>query len=130
MQGYAVFAVFAVFVLFVFSPPRTFHAGHGEFFARRKPAGLLPGSQDPAVPLPRLAKAEQGRCQDAAVLHAGHLADLQQPAAPVAEPSQVDDQVDRRGDLAADGGQGQVHPHQDHGLQTGQHVLRAVGVAG
>ena len=43
----------------------------------------------------------------------------------------VDDQVDRRGDLLADGPQRQIHAgHEHHRLEAAEHVARGVGVAG
>ena len=49
----------------------------------------------------------------------------------VLEAVLVDDQVDRRGDLLADGAHRQVDAgHQHHRLEPGEHVARRVGVAG
>ena len=49
----------------------------------------------------------------------------------VLEARLVDDQVDGGGDLLADRPQRQVDAgHQDHRLEAGEHVARAVGVAG
>ena len=62
------------------------------------------------------------------VLQPCDLADLQQFPAAVAKTSQMDDQVNGRSKLSADSRQGKVHPHQNHGLKAGQHVLRAVCV--
>lgn len=42
----------------------------------------------------------------------------------------MDDDVNGRGDLPLYGRQGNVHPHEHHGLQSPQHVPGAVGVAG
>src|SRR4029453_9883726 len=68
---------------------------------------------------------------DDVALHADDLGDMGDAAGAVLQPRLVDDQVDGRGDLLADGPHRDVDPgHQDHGLQPRQHVAGRVGVDG
>ncbi len=62
--------------------------------------------------------------------HTGHFRDFQKPAAFIPQPSQINDQVNPRSDLPPDCLQGQFHPHQYHGFQEADRILRAVGMAG
>ena len=58
-----------------------------------------------------------------------HLGDVGDAPGAVTEPLDVDDQVERRGDLLSDGPGRQVEAgHQHHRLDAGQRVTRAVGV--
>src|SRR6476659_4859207 len=94
-----------------------------------------PGRLQPALDL---ALDDTGLLEDEHVLHdddvafyALDLGDVDDLPGPVLEAALLDDEVDRRGDLLADGPQGQVDAgHQDHRLEPRQHVARAVGVAG
>ena len=57
--------------------------------------------------------------------------DLDHLATAVAHARLVDDDVNRRGDLLADGADGQFHArHEHHGFEPGDHVARRVGVNG
>ena len=68
---------------------------------------------------------------DDVALHAHDLRDGGDAAGAVLEPGLLDDQVDRAGDLLADGADRKVHAgHQDHGLETRERVARGVGVQG
>ena len=62
-------------------------------------------------------------------LHARDLGDLRDAPGAVDEPADVDDQVERRGDLLADRLHRQVEAgHQHHHLEPVQRVARRVGV--
>ena len=97
--------------------------------------GRMPGRLEAALDL---ALDDAGLLEDEHVLHdddvafhALDLGDVDDLAGPVLEPALLDDQVDRRGDLLADGADRQVDAgHEDHRLEPRQHVARAVGVAG
>ena len=66
---------------------------------------------------------------DAFAVEAQDLSDVHDLAAAVAQPHLMDDEVDRRCDLLADRPRGQLGAcHQHHGLETGEHVARGVGV--
>ena len=68
---------------------------------------------------------------DHVALHPLDLGDVGDVARAVLEAGLVHDQVDRGGDLLADGADRQVHAgHQHHGLDAGQRVAGAVGVDG
>jgi hypothetical protein len=61
-------------------------------------------------------------------LDLGHIGDF---SGSVLEAVLLNDQVDRRRDLFADGAHGKVHPgHQTHRLQTRERVARSIGVSG
>src|SRR3954452_16970862 len=85
-----------------------------------------------------LAFDDAGLLEHEDVLHDDDIAfhpldfgDVHDLARPVLETRLLDDEVDRRGDLLADGPQGQGDAgHQDHRLEPRQHVAWAVGVAG
>src|SRR5579875_2371450 len=99
---------------------------------RRPQAGGPQGADDRAVAGhlvdPELEQLLQG---DHVGLHALHLDDRGDPAGAVLEPLEVDDPVEGRGDLLADGAHGQVVAgHQDHRLHAGEGVAGAVGVDG
>ena len=67
--------------------------------------------------------------RDDVTLHADHLGHVADAAGAVAEAVDVDDEVERRGDLLADGPRRQVEAgHQHHRLHPGQGVARGVGV--
>src|SRR5260221_5597741 len=84
-----------------------------------------------------LAFDDAGLLEDEHVLHDDHitfhaldLGDVHDLAGTVLEAALLDDEVDRRGDLLADGSERQVDAgHEDHRLESGEHVARAVGVA-
>src|SRR3954454_1601304 len=84
-----------------------------------------------------LAFDDAGLLEHEDVLHDDDIAfhpldfgDVHDLAGPVLETRLLDDEVDRRGDLLADGPQGQVDAgHEDHRLETRQHVTWGVGVA-
>ena len=81
--------------------------------------------------LPALVEREDVLEGDHAGLHAQHLGEVGDPAGPVPQPAEVDDQVDPRCDLLPDGTRGQVEAgHQHHGLEPGDGVTRGVGVQG
>ena len=62
-------------------------------------------------------------------LHALHLGDVGDPSGAVAQPGELDDDVDGRGDLLPDGAQRQVHAgHEHEGLQARDPVPRRVCV--
>ncbi len=64
-------------------------------------------------------------------LHADDFRDVLHAANAVLEAPNVDDQVQGGNDLFADGARGEIEPgHQDHRLQPGESVARAVGVDG
>src|SRR5688500_16875983 len=66
---------------------------------------------------------------DDLTLHALDLTDVRHPAAAVAQPGELDDDVDGRGHLLANGPHRQIHAgHQDHGLDPGETVPGRVGV--
>lgn len=111
------------------SAPGAVDTRHGELVHRGQSSCLLPAACDPPVLLPLFTKPEERFCQDAAFLYSSDLTDFQKLSASVPEPAQVDDQIDRRSQLPPDRGQRQVHAHQDHSLQTGQHVRSAVGMS-
>ena len=70
---------------------------------------------------------EEGVLQgDDLALHALHLGDVGDAAGAVAQPGDLDDEVDGGGDLLADGPQRQVHAgHQHQRLEPGDRVARA-----
>ena len=112
------------------------------------PPGVSPGSGSqeflPVPDLPDLHKASfnffmlhpllsefiQCLCYDPAVLISCDFLDPQDPPALVPEPSQMDDNVQRRCDLPLDRRKGQVDSHHHHGFQPVQHIRRIVRVAG
>src|SRR5699024_9209438 len=49
---------------------------------------------------------------------------------PVPQPAHMDDDIDSGGNLPLYGCQGDIHPHEHHGLQPPQHISGTVGVAG
>ena len=92
------------------------------------------GSQlalDLAVDEPGLLEGEDVLGEDLVVLDPVDLGDVDDLARAVVEPGGVDDEVDGRGDLLADGAQRHlVAGHEDHRLEAPEHVRRAVRVAG
>ena len=78
-----------------------------------------------------VVEQEQVLERDDVALHADDLGDVRDVARAVLEPGLVHDQVDRAGDLLADGADRQVDAgHQHHRLDAGEHVARGVGVHG
>src|SRR3954464_8225453 len=84
-----------------------------------------------------LAFDDTGLLEDEHVLHdddvAFHpldLGDVDDLPGPVLEAALLDDEVDGRGDLLAEGADGEVAAgHEHHRLEPGQHVARAVRMA-
>ena len=69
--------------------------------------------------------------QDLLVLDAEDLGDIDDLPRTVLEASRMDDQVDGGRDLFADRPEGHlIARHQDHRLESTEHVFRRVGVAG
>ena len=96
----------------------------------RMPVGVSV-ALDLAVVHPGLLEGEDVLGQDLVVLDPVDLGDVDDLARAVLESGGVDDEVDRRGDLLADGAQRHlVAGHEDHRLEAPEHVGRAVGVAG
>ena len=96
-----------------------------------------PGGHEPAEAAAVLVEAlgvvveEDVLEGDHVALHPLHLGDVGDAPGAVAEPGLVDDEVDRGGDLLADGADRQVHAgHQHHRLDAGQGVAGAVRVDG
>ena len=76
-------------------------------------------------------EAEELLEQDDVALEALHLFDGDDAAGAVRRPLELDDDVDGRGDLLADGPDRQLEAgHQHHGLEPGQGVAGGVGVDG
>src|SRR6186997_1595261 len=93
--------------------------------------GRLQPSLDLALDDSGLLEDEHVLHDDDVAFHALDLGDVDDLPGPVLEAALLDDEIDRRGDLLADGPQGQVDAgHEDHRLEARQHVARAVGVAG
>ena len=106
---------------------RVFDLGH----ELRAHAGRLDRADDLAVLERLLLEQEDVLEDDLVAFHALHFGDVGDLARAVAHAALLDDHVDRRADLLADGAHGQVHAgHQHHRLQAGEHVARGVGVAG
>src|SRR3970040_346066 len=94
-------------------------------------AGRLQPALDLAVEDARLLEDEDVLHDDDVALHPLDFGDVGDLAGAVLEPRLVDDEVDRRGDLLADGADREVAAgHEDHRLESGEHVTRRVGVAG
>ena len=86
----------------------------------------MPDGQDRVRPVVPLEHVLQG---DDVALHAEHLGDVGDATAAVAEPLDVDDEVECRGDLLPDGPGREVEAgHEHHRLDAGQRVTRGVGV--
>ena len=91
--------------------------------------GRIPVGFEPALDLAlddaRLLEHEHVLHDDDITLHALDLGDVDDLARPVLEARLLDDEIDRRGDLLADGPQRQVDAgHEDHRLEPRQHVAR------
>src|SRR5262245_47271127 len=96
----------------------------------RADAGRLQATLDLALGHAGLLEDEHVLHDDDVAFHALDFGDVGDLARAVLEAALMDDQVDCRGHLLADGPQRQVDArHEDHRLETGQHVARAVGVA-
>ena len=98
----------------------------------RTPVGRCTPRKRPCSSTPAAKSNRKASCRvDDVLLHAEHLGDVGDPAGAVAEPLDLHDQVDGRGDLLADRPQRQVHAgHQHQRLQPGDAVARRVGVQG
>ena len=110
--------------------PRCRARGAGRRTARRSPVGTGHAEEEAVVVDAGgvVEREEVGEGDDVA-LHPADLGDLGHPAGAVAHPGEVDDQVDRRRDLLADGPHRQVDAgHEHHGLEPGERVARRVGV--
>src|SRR5664280_1908061 len=97
----------------------------------RTNASGLEAALDLALDDARLLEDEDVLHHDDIALHPLDLGDVRDATGAVLEPGLVDDEVDGRRDLLADRAEREVHAgHQDHRLETGEHVARAVRVAG
>src|SRR5438093_287644 len=97
----------------------------------RTDAGRLQPALDLAFDDARLLEHEDVLHDDDVAFHALDLGDVRDLPGPVLEAALVDDEVHGRGDLLADGPQGQVDAgHEDHRLEAREHVARTVGVTG
>src|SRR6476660_4858662 len=89
----------------------------------RPDAGRLEPALDLAFDDTGLLEDEDVLHDDDVTFHALDLGDVDDLPGPVLEAALLDDQVNRRGDLLADGAQGQVDAgHQDHRLEARQPV--------
>ncbi len=87
-------------------------------------------AEDAAVLVePGLRELEDGLHDDRVAFHAGDLGDVGDLARAVGQAGALDDEVDRRGDLLADGARGQVEAgHEHQRLEARERVARRVGV--
>src|SRR6187455_1715670 len=96
----------------------------------RPDTGRLEASLDLALDHAGLLEDEHVLHDDDVAFHALDLGDVGDLPGPVLQAALVHDEIDRRGDLLADGPQRQVDAgHEDHRLEAGQHVPRRVRVA-
>src|SRR5262245_24071132 len=111
---------------------RQMDAHHLELLDELGPdAGRLQAALDLAFDDARLLEHEDVLHDDDVAFHALDLGDVRDLPGAVLEAALVDDQVDRRGDLLADGADREVDAgHEDRRLEARQPVARAVGVAG
>src|ERR1700741_2967314 len=94
-------------------------------------AGRLEATLDLAFDDTGLFEDEDVLHDDDVAFHALDLGDVDDLPGPVLEAALLDDQVDRRGDLLADGADREGDAgHEDHRLEARQHVAGAVGVTG
>src|SRR6476646_748055 len=94
-------------------------------------AGRLEAAMDLALDDTGLLEDEHVLHDDDVAFHALDLGDVDDLPGPVLQAALLDDEVDGRGDLLADGPQRQVDAgHEDHRLEPREHVAWAVGVAG
>src|SRR3990172_1180788 len=94
-------------------------------------AGRLEATLDLAVEDAGLLEDEDVLHDDDITFHALDLGDVGDLAGAVLEARLVDDEIDRRGDLLPDGADREVDAgHEDHRLESREHVARGVGVAG
>src|SRR6185436_21094553 len=85
--------------------------------------GRLQPSLDLALDDAGLLEDEHVLHDDDVAFHALDLGDVDDLPGPVLEAALLDDEVDRRGDLLADGPQRQVDAgHEDHRLEAREHV--------
>src|SRR6185369_5828227 len=96
----------------------------------RPQAGRAEFADDLAVvALIEILELEQLLGDDHVAFHADYLGDVRGAAAAVAQALDLDDEVDRFGDLAADGFLGDLDvAHQDHVFHTAETLTRRVGV--
>src|SRR4051794_2413352 len=97
----------------------------------RSNAGRLEAALDLAFDDAGLLEDEDILHHDDVAFHPLDLGDVDDLPGPVLEAALLDDEIDRGGDLLADGANRKVDAgHEDHRLEAGEHVARAVGVAG
>src|SRR5664280_1755877 len=97
----------------------------------RTDAGRLEAALDLALDDARLLEDEDVLHHDHVAFHPLDLGDVRDTPRSILEPGLVDDEVHGGGDLLADGAERKVYAgHQDHRLEAGEHVARAVRVAG
>src|SRR6478752_7196454 len=97
----------------------------------RSDAGRLEAALDLAFDDTGLLEDEDVLHDDDVAFHPLDLGDVDDLPGPVLQTALLDDQVDGRGDLLADGADREVDAgHEDHRLEPGEHVARAVGVTG
>src|SRR5262245_29784881 len=111
---------------------RQMDAHHLELLDELRPdARRLEPALDLAFDDTGLLEDEHVLHDDDVAFHALDLGDVDDLPGPVLQAALLDDEVDRRGDLFADGADREVDAgHEDHRLEPGEHVARAVGVAG
>jgi hypothetical protein len=95
-------------------------------------AGRLHGAVDFAVLVHVVELEHEDVLQgDGIAFHAGALRHVRDAAGTVLETLHLDEEVDGRRDLLADGTSRQLHAgHEDHVLEAGKGVARVVGVNG
>src|SRR6478752_339913 len=97
----------------------------------RSDAGRLEAALDLAFDDTGLLEDEDVLHDDDVAFHPLDLGDVDDLPGAVLQAGLLDDQVDGRGDLLADGADRKVDAgHEDHRLEAGEHVAGAVGVTG
>src|SRR5262245_28623716 len=111
---------------------RQMDAHHLELLDELRPdARRLEPALDLAFDDTGLLEDEDVLHDDDVAFHALDLGDVDDLPGPVLEAALLDDEVDRGGELLADGADREVDAgHEDHRLEARQHVAGAVGVAG
>src|SRR6202008_3581970 len=107
-------------------------AHHLELLDELRPdPGRLQAALDLALDNARLLEDEHVLHDDDVAFHALDLGDVDDLPGPILEAALLDDEVDRRGDLLADGADREVDAgHEDHRLEAGVDVAGAVGMGG